>query len=165
MSGISKISTIVLWVLSLGTLGVLGAFYLGGDVVDAAARLEACPTSSPEMWIPSNTDLLLNWGFLVLGIGILSTLAFACFHFGRQLKDHPVEAIKSLSALVALGIMFFIFWTMGSGEELKIPGYEGDDNVYFWLKWTDMLLYSAYSLIALSIVGVSTSGLFKSFQK
>lgn len=155
MSGISKISAIVLWVLSLGTLGVLGAFYLGGDAA----------TSTPEMWEPAHTETLLFWGYFILGFGVVSTLGFALFHFSRELMDKPVEALKSLVGVVAIVAMFFIFWTIGSGEELKIPGYEGKDNVYFWLKWTDMLLYSAYLMIALSVVGVSTSGLFKSFQK
>lgn len=151
--------------MSLGTLVVLGAFYMGGDVVDAATRLEQCPTASPDMWIPTNTDLLLNWGLIVLGLGVMVALVFALFHFGRELKDRPIEAVKSLAGIIALAVMFFIFWTIGSGEELKIPGYEGNDNVYFWLKWTDMLLYSAYLLIGASIVGVASSGLFKSIQK
>ena len=29
---------------------------------------------------------------------------------------------------------------MGSGTPMNIPGYEGTDNVYFWLKLTDMFL-------------------------
>ena len=39
-----------------------------------------------------------------------------------------------------------ISWTMGSEEPLVIPGYSGTENVPFWLKLTDMFLYSIYIL-------------------
>lgn len=155
MSGISKISSIVFWVLTLGTIAVLGTFYMGGDA----------PTSTPEMWEPKYTELLLFWGYILLGLGIVTAVLFALYHFSRELKDKPSEAMKSLLGMVAVVVMFFVSWTMGSGEELTIVGYDGADNIYFWLKWADMLLYASYFLITLAIVGVASSGFFKLFQK
>ena len=37
---------------------------------------------------------------------------------------------------------------MGSEKALVIPGYDGAENVPFWLKITDMFLYSIYIMLA-----------------
>lgn len=155
----SKISAIFLWVLLLGTVAVLSAFYLGGTSEMPELNL------APELWKPANTDLLLNWGFLVLGLGVASTLGFALLHFAKELKDRPTEAVKSLAGLIGVVVMFFVCWTFGSGETLSIPGYDGEDNVYFWLKWTDMLLYASYFLLACAIGSVVVFGTLKVVKK
>jgi len=50
---------------------------------------------------------------------------------------------------------------MGSGTPMNIPGYEGTDNVYFWLKLTDMFLYSIYILLFVTVVAIIVSGIKK----
>ncbi len=155
----SKISAIFLWVLLLGTVAVLSAFYLGGTSEMSELNL------APELWKPAYTDLLLNWGFTVLGLGIVSTFGFALLHFAKELKDRPVEALKSLAGLVGVIVMFFVCWSLGSGQTLNIPGYDGEDNVYFWLKWTDMLLYASYFLLACAIGSVVVFGTLKVVKK
>ncbi len=55
------------------------------------------------------------------------------FQFGAALKDNPANAIKSLLGVIILVAVVVIAWAMGS-DAYVIPGYEGTDNVYFWLK-------------------------------
>ena len=85
----------------------------------------------------------------------------AVFQFGAALKDNPAGAIKSLLGLVLLVVVLIIAWAMGSGTPMNIPGYEGTDNVYFWLKLTDMFLYSIYILLFVTVVAIIVSGIKK----
>jgi hypothetical protein len=50
---------------------------------------------------------------------------------------------------------------MGSDEPLTIPGYSGTDNVPFWLKITDMFLYSIYILFAGTVLAIIFSSIKK----
>ena len=71
--------------------------------------------------------------------------------------------INETFCLIVLIVVVVIAWTMGSDEPLTIPGYSGTDNVSFWLKITDMLIYSIYCLFGVAAVGtiLNLSGIFK----
>lgn len=155
----SKISAIFLWTLTLGTIAVLALFFLGGSSEMPELNL------APELWKPTYTDLLLYWGYVVMIVALLATLGFAITHFAKELKDRPVETFKSLAGLIAIVAIFFVCWTLGSGETLTIPGYEGKENTYFWLKWSDMLIYSCYILLACGIGSVVLFGTLKVVKK
>ncbi len=72
---------------------------------------------------------------LLFGIAIAATVIAAVFQFGAALKDNPASAIKSFAWFGSfLVVVLIIAWAMGSGTPMNIPGYEGTDNVYFWLK-------------------------------
>ena len=83
------------------------------------------------------------------------------FQFGAALKDNPGAALKSLIGLVILVAVVVISWTMGSEEPLVIPGYSGTENVPFWLKLTDMFLYSIYILFAGTVLAIIFSSIKK----
>ena len=74
---------------------------------------------------------------------------------------HPGAALKSLIGLIVLIVVVVIAWTMGSDEPLTIPGYSGTDNVPFWLKITDMFLYSIYILFAGTVLAIIFSSIKK----
>ena len=104
---------------------------------------------------------LLYLMYALFGIAIAATVIAAVFQFGAALKDNPASAIKSLLGLVLLVVVLIIAWAMGSGTPMNIPGYEGTDNVYFWLKLTDMFLYSIYILLFVTVVAIIVSGIKK----
>ena len=54
-----------------------------------------------------------------------------------------------------------VAWAMGDGTPMQIPGYSGTDNVPFWLKVTDMFLYSIYILLFVTVVAIIASGIKK----
>ena len=124
-------------------------------------RHERIPGVDPEMWQPAQTDALLYLMYALFGIAIAATVIAAVFQFGAALKDNPASAIKSLLGLVLLVVVLIIAWAMGSGTPMNIPGYEGTDNVYFWLKLTDMFLYSIYILLFVTVVAIIVSGIKK----
>ena len=159
-----KVSYYALYAMFAIILIVLGLFYLGGDAQGA----DVIAGVDPEMWQPANTNalLMLIYGLFGLAAGqavrtnILSVVA-AVFQFGAALKDSPANAIKSLLGLVLLVVVLVIAWAAGDGTPMNIPGYDGTDNVPFWLKLTDMFLYSIYILLFVTIVAIIASGIKK----
>ncbi len=109
----------------------------------------------------AQTDTLLYLVYGLLGLAIIATVAAFILQFGSALKDNPVKALKSLIGVILLIVVMFIAWSMGSGEPLVIQGYDGSDNVPFWLKITDMFLYSFYFLLGATVLAM----LFSSIKK
>ena len=152
-----KVSYYVLYAMFALILVVLGLFYFGGDATGAAALSGV----DPEMWQPANTDALLYLMYVLFGLAIAATVIAAVFQFGAALKDNPANAIKSLLGLVLLAVVLIVAWAMGDGTPMQIPGYSGTDNVPFWLKVTDMFLYSIYFLLGATIVAIILSSIKK----
>lgn len=152
-----KVSYYVLYVLFAITLIVLGLFFFGGDAQGDAVLMGV----DPAMWQPAQTDSLLYLMYGLFGLAVLATVLAFLFQFGAALKDNPGNALKSLLGFVFLIALLVIAWAMGSGEPLVIPGYDGTDNVPFWLKLTDMFLYTIYILLGLTILAM----LFGSIKK
>ena len=152
-----KASYYALYAMFAIILIVMGIFFFGGDATGDAV----IPGVDPEMWQPAQTDALLYLMYALFGIAIAATVIAAVFQFGAALKDNPVSAIKSLLGLVLLVVVLIIAWAMGSGTPMNILGYEGTDNVYFWLKLTDMFLYSIYILLFVTVVAIIVSGIKK----
>lgn len=147
-----KVSYYVLYAMFAIILIILGLFYFGGE---AAAPLV------PDMSNPAQTDALLYLIYALFGLAVAATLVAAIFQFGSALKDNPMGAIKSLLGLILLVVVLVVAWSVGSSETLTIQGYDGTDNVPFWLKLTDMFLYTIYFLLAVTIVAIIGSSIKK----
>ena len=152
-----KVSYYVLYVMFAAILVVLGLFYLGGDAQGAAVLTSV----DADMWQPAQTDALIYLMYALLAVAIIATVVGVVFQFGSALKDNPGAALKSLIGLIILVAVVIIAWAMGSDEPLNIPGYDGSDNVPFWLKITDMFLYSIYILFAGTVLAIILSSIKK----
>ena len=152
-----KVSYYVLYAMLAAVLVVLGLFYFGGDAQSDAI----VPGVDPEMWQPAQTDALIYLMYGLFGLTVVATVAAFLFQFGTALKDNPGGALKSLVGVIILVVVVIIAWSMGSGEPLSIPGYSGTDNVPFWLKLTDMWLYSIYILFGATILAIIFSSIKK----
>lgn len=152
-----KVSYYVLYVIFAAILLVLGLFYFGGDAQGDSVLMSV----DSEMWQPAQTDLLLYLTYILLGIAVVATVGAFLFQFGTALRDNPVKALKSLIGVIILGVVVAIAWAMGSSETLNIPGYDGADNVPFWLKITDMFLYTIYILLGSTILAIILSSVKK----
>ena len=131
-----RISYYALYAMFAVILIVLGLFYLGGDAQGADVVVGV----DPEMWQPAHTNTLLLLIYVLFGLAVAATV------------------IKSLIGLVLLVVVLVVAWSMGDGTPMQIPGYSGTDNVPFWLKLTDMFLYSIYILVFVTIVAIIASG-------
>ena len=139
---IRKISSWTLLISSIISIVALVMFYTGG-VVDPAA----------EMKEPIYTGLLLNWTYLLFGVTIACTVLFAVWQFLTLLKTDAKSTMLSLGVLVLFVAMLFVTYAMG--DATPMTGLNADSQKYnteFWLKTTDMWLYSTYILLVLIIV-------------
>lgn len=147
-----KLSYYVLYAMFAVILVILGLFYMGGEM--------AAPMVS-EMSNPANTDALLYLMYGLFIIAVVVTVIAFIYQFGTALKDNPKGAIKSLLGLVLIVVVLIVTWSMGSSEALVLPGYDGTENVPFWLKLTDMFLYTIYLLLVVTIVAIIGSSIKK----
>ncbi|MDR1601867.1 MAG: hypothetical protein LBS42_05510 [Tannerella sp.] len=155
---VTKIRRFSSWILILCTVitvVVLGFFYLGG-VEDPAAEIKA----------PIYTSLLLYWCYALVIITIAGMLIFGIFQFLSSLKAKPKAALGSLAVIIAfvglLGITFAI------GDITKLPNINVDSahfNTDFWLKVSDMWLYSAYIMLILCVLAMIAGSIKTVFKK
>lgn len=123
---------------------VVALFIFGGQVPEGEKIV-------PDMSQPQFTDILLYWAYILLGLTIFALLFFAVIGFFKNLKESPKSALGSFFVLVALAALLIVTYVIGDGTLLNIPGYDGSDNNPGTLKMTDMWLYSAYVMLALTI--------------
>lgn len=144
---IRKISSWVFLSAIIVTLAVIGLFLFGGQASQDKQVVA-------DLSQPAFTDLLLYWSYALLFITIAVLIVFAIVGFVNNLKINPKGALRSLLVLVAMVALLGITYSIGSGELLNIPGYEGSDNNPTTLKVTDMWIYSMYFMLAISIVAI-----------
>lgn len=146
-----RISYYVLYALFAAIIIVCGIFYF-----DGFGRVVG------EFNDPVHTETLIYLIYSILGLCVLVTLIAAVIQFGSALVDSPVNALKSLVGLIFLIALLAITWSMGSTDAV-VTG-DGPYTDPFWLKMTDMLLYSIYVLMAGTILSIFASGIKKSIS-
>ena len=130
-----KVSYYALYVMFAIILVVLGMFFFGGDAQGDAVLASV----DAEMWQPAHTDALIYLMYILFFVAIIATVV----------------------GVILLVIVMIVAWSMGNGEPMVIPGYSGTENVPFWLKLTDMFLYTIYFLLGATVLAM----LFSSVKK
>ena len=156
---IQKVSGTVLYVMLAITLVILGMFFFGGET-----PLDQRLVADTAMEEPAQTDALIYWMYILFGIAVIITIAAAIYQFVTGFIDSPMTAIKSLLGLILIIVVLVISWAMGSDQPLVMPGYDGAENVPFWLKLTDMFLYTIYIMMGAMILLIFGSGIAKKFK-
>ncbi len=151
------ISYYVLYALFAITVVVLALFYFGGQAETPFVE------TTEAISQPAYTDTLLYQMYAMIGLAIVVTIVAFIQQFASAFKDSPKLALKSLTGGLLLALVLVISWAIGSSDALYIPGYEGTDNVPFWLKLTDMFLYTTYFLLAVAIIAIIISSIKKRF--
>ena len=152
---IQKVSGSVLYVILAITIIVAGLFFFGGEDPNPLV---------PDMSQPVYTDSLIYLMYVLLGITIVITLAAAVYQFVMNFIDSPKAAIKSLASIIVLVGLLIVTWAAGSEQALVMRGYDGAENVPFWLKLTDMFLYTIYIMMAVLILLILGFGISKKFK-
>ena len=145
---------ILLYILLGITLVIAFLFYFGGEIDPTDER--------PE---PIYTDALLYWIYTILALCIIVTTIFTIRKFLIRLKNSPRKAIRFILMPIILAVVMTIAWSLGDGTPLQIVRYEGKENIYFWLKVTDMFLYTIYFLLGMGILSVIYYNIKKALQK
>jgi len=139
---IRKISSWILWAVAAISIVFFGLFYFGGVVDPSAEKIE-----------PVYTSQLLYWGYTIFGLAIAALICFGVFQFVLSMMSSPKKALASLSVIVVFLALLGVFYAMGN--DTPLPNINTDSaqyNVPFWLKMTDMWLYTMYTLGVLCIL-------------
>ncbi|MCK9324377.1 MAG: hypothetical protein M0P69_02680 [Bacteroidales bacterium] len=102
-------------------------------------------------------DIMIYWVYILLGIAILAAVGIPLV----GMITNPKRGLKTLISVVILGVILFAAYQLGSGEELELAGYSGPDNIYSRLKLTDMVIFSVYALLGVSILSLLYSSVSK----
>jgi len=151
----SKISGMVLYAIIIISVIIFGLFFFGDVETETVPGLEA----------PVYTNMMMIFMYILFGIAFIATLGAAFSSFFIEMKKDAKEALKSLGGILVFALIFVISWFLGDDATLYIRGYEGSENVPFWLKWTDMILYSSYILFAIAILCIFAGSISKQFSK
>ncbi|WP_455672050.1 hypothetical protein [Phocaeicola sp.] len=110
---------------------------------------------------PAHTETLIYLMYAMFAICVAVTLIGAIAQFGAALRDNPKSAIKSLLGIVLLVVVLAVSYSIGS--DASVMTGTGAYTDAFWLKITDMLIYSIYLLLGVAAVGtlINLSGIFK----
>ncbi|MDR1675815.1 MAG: hypothetical protein LBR86_05045 [Tannerella sp.] len=152
---IRRLSSWTLWAMMLISVVVLGFFYMGG-VVDPNAEQKA----------PVNTDLLLYWCYIIFAVTIIALVILGLFQFVSTVRTKPKSALASLGVLILFAALLGLTYSMGDATAL--PGINEDSahfNTPFWLKVSDMWIYSMFILLAICIVAMIGGTVLKVFRK
>ena len=146
-----KVSYYVLYALFAIIGIVLVLFYCVGFNNPNAAGLNE----------PQYTDALLYLKYALAAITIALAVIAGIYQFVASLKDNPKGAVKTLIALALLAAVIIVSYAIGSTEPVMVNGEPYNDT--FWLKTTDMFIYSMYILGAGAAVAtiINMTGIFK----
>lgn len=110
---------------------------------------------------PAHTETLIYLMYAMFVVCVAVTIIGAIAQFGAALRDNPKSAIKSLLGIVLLVVVLVVSYAIGS--DATVMTGTGAYTDIFWLKMTDMLLYSIYFLFGVAAIGtlVNLSGIFK----
>lgn len=94
-------------------------------------------------------DVLLRWGYILLGLAIAAVL-FAAIVIGGM--NNPKGLVKAGIALVAIAVVCLVVYLISAGNPLV--GYIGEQPDQQTLKLTDTLLNLTYILAGGAIVSI-----------
>jgi len=152
---IRKFSSWTLVVCAVISIIVLAIFYFGGVVDEGAEKKE-----------PVFTSLLLYWTYALVALTIVALLIFGVFQFVESIKNKPKAALGSLIVIVIfVALLGITYWR---GDTTALKGINTDSahfNTDFWLKLSDMWLYTTYTLLGLCILAMIASSVKNILKK
>jgi hypothetical protein len=153
---IKRISNWTLLACTIVTLVILGLFYLGGN--DDPYK--------GELWNPHYTGLLIDWMYILFVVTIAAAIIFAIWQFAVNVRHDPKDGVMGLIVIVLFGGLLIVSYTIGNETPLPILNEDAQKyNVPFWLKVTDMWLYSTYVMTALVVLAIVIGNVKKIFSK
>jgi len=135
--------------LALMVIGVIVSimFYAGGS----EGTLEV---AGDFLNIPRFTNLFLVWNYILLALVCCITLGVVVEEFIKLYKVDKAKALRSLGVVVGFVLLILVCWFLGSPAEVKIIGYEGEDNVGNMARLSDACLYLTYILTCATLIAL-----------
>jgi hypothetical protein len=148
MTKLSKILNYVLYLLLALALVFAAIFYFGEWDLEH-------PYPHPLF-----TDTFLNLAkvFVIITAGV--TLVFEVINIVTQ----PKNAVRTLISIVIVVVLVLIAYGMADVTPMKLPGYQGADNVPSMLSLAGTILYTMYFLIGGAVVAILYTELSRMFK-
>ena len=110
----------------------------------------------PEYNAPLFTDVVIGFMYLMVAAGVAAAVYAVVMERKRRSRQSvengiPVGKIER-GTLVLLIVLLAVSFLLGASAPIKVDG-EVFDSV-FWLKATDMLIYTSLALIAVAVAAV-----------
>lgn len=138
---LSKYLNILTYVMLGLTVIFVAMFYFGGDLPNQADQT------------PVYTDTLIHWARVLFYITVGLSILFPIL----QIISDPKGAVKGLAAIVGLGVVVLIAYSLSDGTLLNLPGYTGTDNNPGSLRFADTILYTMYVLGVGAIASIAVT--------
>jgi len=149
---INKLTLILLWVL-MGLTAIFAVIFFLGGVVPG--------TEGTRYEEPKITNSFIIYAYVLFGIALLITLFFSVRNFVLNPKGLRLSLITLVIGVVLIGIAALL----ADNTVLDLPHYKGKDNVPRTLFLTDVGLFLAYFLLALSFLAIIYSVISRYFKK
>lgn len=154
---IQRISTLTVLILGIISVVLVALIYFGGNAESIVVGEESIP-------VPKFTDALIYWMYFLAVLTVAITLILTVVGFVKKLVDNTSSALKTLIPFALFALIFIVSWLLGSADKISIIGYEGTENVGFWAQFSDMMIFSIYTLFVAIIVTIVGSGVYKAIK-
>ena len=144
-----KISSIALWIGMLVSVVVLALVFFGGDTT-------ATTSTGAEATAPVYLDALLYWMYVIIAVGVVLLLVFACKTLATMFQTDSKAAIKSIATVAAFVVLMVVCYVISPATEFsRVVNGEVETYSQTTMKVIDMWLYSFYALIGITILLVA----------
>ncbi|MBF1379819.1 MAG: hypothetical protein HXN24_07420 [Porphyromonas sp.] len=141
VTGIRKTSSYTFLALVAISVIVFALFLFGGSELDMK-----------DNKVYAYTDVLIYWTYALGILSVVTVLFFVVKDFIAELAASPSAALKKIAGPIALIVLLLVTYAIGDTTPLKLNEEAQRFNAPFWLKFSDMWIYSVYVLLFLTIV-------------
>ena len=141
VTGIRKTSSYTFLALVAISVIVFALFLFGGSELDMK-----------DNKVYAYTDVLIYWTYALGILSVVTVLFFVVRDFIAELAASPSAALKKIAGPIALIVLLLVTYAIGDTTPLKLNEEAQRFNAPFWLKFSDMWIYSVYVLLFLTIV-------------
>ena len=141
VTGIRKTSSYTFLALVAISVIVFALFLFGGSELDMK-----------DNKVYAYTDVLIYWTYALGSLSVVTVLFFVVKDFIAELAASPSAALKKIAGPIALIVLLLVTYAIGDTTPLKLNEEAQRFNAPFWLKFSDMWIYSVYVLLFLTIV-------------
>ena len=141
VTGIRKTSSYTFLALVAISVIVFALFLFGGSELDMK-----------DNKVYAYTDVLIYWTYALGILSVVTVLFFVVKDFIAELAASPSAALKKIAGPIAHVVLLLVTYAIGDTTPLKLNEEAQRFNAPFWLKFSDMWIYSVYVLLFLTIV-------------
>ena len=150
-NSLTKILSIILYVLLGISLVIFALIYIGGTTPETADAVYKEPIYS---------NLLLNWTYIL----IIGTALIAIGFPLANAITNPKNIKKAIIPLVGFGVIFLIAYLISSDKPITLGGGDVFDNTFI-LRYSDIVIISVYILIGIAVISIIYSGVARLLKK